>query len=302
MNEMQITNFATSSVVEYKDRGNEFGNNKYRGNCSGFFIKDIVNFFKPKLFLDITEGGGTSKDVCKALGIDYVGTDLHKGIDFTKQYLLDYLPRPADVSFSHFPYGPMIKYSGNMWGDKPVEGDTSHCTTTDEFLEMSQVGLMNQREATRDGGVYCTLIGDLKKQGQLTSYQADFIKMMPKDELLNVVIKLQHNTMSGRKTYTANNFIPITHEYCIFWRKKATSIFQIGLEIAKDQTKKVAATWRSVIRIVMMKLKEATLQDIYNEVEKIAGDMLDKNSNWQAKIRQKLQKHHTNVSRGVWAA
>lgn len=53
--------------------------------------------------------------------------------------------------------------------------------------------------------------------------------------------------------------------------------------------------------MVLMKLKEASLADIYAEVEKVAGDMIARNANWQAKVRQQLQLHFTNVQRGVWA-
>ena len=32
------------SIVSYKDRGN-FGDSKYRGNCTGYIIKDLLNQF-----------------------------------------------------------------------------------------------------------------------------------------------------------------------------------------------------------------------------------------------------------------
>ena len=34
------------SVISYKDRGN-YGNSKYRGNCSGNVIKDLISQFYP---------------------------------------------------------------------------------------------------------------------------------------------------------------------------------------------------------------------------------------------------------------
>ena len=44
------------SIVSYKDRGN-FGNSKYRGNCTGYIIKDLIEHFyptsKPKKFIEI---------------------------------------------------------------------------------------------------------------------------------------------------------------------------------------------------------------------------------------------------------
>ena len=41
--------------------------------------------FRPKLFVDACEGSGTSGDVCREMGIEYVGLDLYKGNDFTKE-------------------------------------------------------------------------------------------------------------------------------------------------------------------------------------------------------------------------
>lgn len=59
---------------------------------------------------------------------------------------------------------------------------------------------------------------------------------------------------------------------------------------------------RQTRRKKVMKLGgTAELKSIYAEVEKIAGELIAKNNHWQAKIRQQLQIHFTNVKRGVWA-
>jgi hypothetical protein len=288
------------SIMSFPDRG-PWGKSSWRGNTSGHVIKEMIEHFKPKLFVDVCEGSGTSGDVCRDMGVQYVGLDLYKGNDFTKDYVLSQLPRPACLTFSHPPYATMIKYSGEVWGDHPAEGDTSHCQTPEEFLEKSQVMLLNQREATRNGGVYASLIGDMRKKGEFHSFQADFIKMMPGSELHSVVIKAQHNCWSDNRVYSGN-FVPILHEYLLVWKKSEKTLFQIGFETAKDVKRQVAGTWRSIIRIAMMKLGgEATLQRIYAEVERIASEMIERNDNWKAKVRQVLQFHFTSVQRGVWA-
>lgn len=287
------------SVVNYPDRG-KWGKSSWRGNTSGHIIVDLIEHFQPKLFVDVCEGSGTSGDVCLDMGVQYVGLDLHKGNDFTRDFVLSQLPRPADICFSHPPYGQMIQYSGAVWGNTPVAGDTSLCGV-DEFIEKSKVMLLNQREATRDGGIYATLIGDMRKNGEYRSFQSDFIQMMPKNELLNVVIKVQNNMVSNRTQYSGK-FIPIEHEYLILWKKTAKSLYAVAWDTAKEIKKQIAATWRSVIRIALMKLGgTAELKSIYAEVEKIAGELIAKNNHWQAKIRQQLQIHFTNVKRGVWA-
>lgn len=290
------------SVMSFPERG-PWGSSSWRGNTSGYIIKEMIEHFKPKLFVDACEGSGTSGDVCKEMGIEYVGLDLFKGNDFTRDYILHQLPRPADICFSHPPYHSMIRYSGEVY-EGIKEGDTSRCSSPEEFLSKSQVMLLNQREATKDGGIYATLIGDHRGgtlgKGNFRSYQSDFIQMMPKDELLSVVIKLQHNCLSDNRVYSGS-FVPIMHEYLVLWKKSSKSLVAISFDIANELQKRVATTWRNVIRIVMMKLGEAKLEDIYKEVAAVASHLFDSNQNWQAKVRQQLQKHHTNVIRGVWA-
>lgn len=287
------------SVISYPIRG-PWGQNDWRGNMSGYVVKDLIEHFRPKLFVDACEGSGTSGEVCRDMGIEYVGLDLYKGNDFTKDAIIAQLPRLADICFTHPPYHDMIQYSGSVYGDKAIDGDTSRCTSPEEFIARSQVMLMNQREATRNNGIYATLIGDLRKNGQFLTFQSDFIEMMPKKELISVTIKTQHNCMSDGRQYKGD-FVPIIHEYLLLWKKSSRSLFAVSMDIASELQKRVATTWRNVIRMVLMKLKEATLADIYAEVEKVAGYKIARNANWQAKVRQQLQLHFTNVQRGVWA-
>lgn len=301
--------FSSSSVVSHPERGNG-GNASYRGNAGANFMQDVILFgienakMRPEqfLFCDANEGSGTSRDVAKRIGCQYVGLDLMHGNDFTRDSILTALPRPADMVFTHPPYADMIQYSGSQWGVEMLPTDTSNpLLSKEEFLEMSQVMLMNQRDGTRDGGLYATLVGDMRKKGQFWSFQADYQLMMPKSELISVAIKMQHNCMSNGRNY-GGSFIPIAHEYLLVWKKTSKSLFAIGYETAKDIQQKVAATWRSVIRLALMKLGgQATLSHIYEEVSKVAGDLITNNANWQAKVRQKLQIHYTNVERGVWA-
>ena len=291
------------SVMSFPERGN-YGDSKGRGNTSGYVIKELIQHFNPRLFVDACEGSGTSKDVCKEMGIEYVGLDLYKGQDFTKDSILTQLPRPADICFTHPPYHDMIAYSGSVYGKEILTGDTSHCRNVEEFISKSQVMLMNQREATKEGGIYCTLIGDQRGgslgKGNFRSYQSDFIQMMPKEELLSVAIKLQHNCMSDTRVYNGS-FIPIMHEYLLIWKKRAKSLFAISFDIASELQSRVATNWRNAIRIVMMKLQKADLNTIYYEIEKVASNLIANNPNYKAKIRQQLQKHYNNVERGVWS-
>lgn len=306
---MKNSKFSSSSVVSHPTRG-QGGSSSYRGNAGANFMEDVILFgsentktnLRDMLFVDANEGSGTSRDVAARLGCQYVGLDLMHGNDFTRDSIITELPRPAEMVFTHPPYAEMIEYSGQQWGAEMLANDLSNPKISkEEFLEKSQVMLMNQREATRDGGLYATLIGDMRKKGQYWSFQSDYQQMMPKSELISVAIKMQHNCVSGGRSY-GGSFVPITHEYLLIWKKKAASLYAVGFEIASDAKKKVAMTWRSIIRVVMMNLQTASLSDIYAEAEKVAGSLIANNANYKAKIRQTLQKHFTNVERGVWAA
>ena len=56
------------SVVSYEERGN-YGNNRYRGNCSGRLIEDIIDQYKLRSLSSYRVGGATTEDVCRAKGI-----------------------------------------------------------------------------------------------------------------------------------------------------------------------------------------------------------------------------------------
>lgn len=289
------------SILSFPDRG-KWGNPKWRGNCSGHIQRELIEHFRPRLFVDVCEGSGTSRDVCKELGVEYRGFDLHTGTDFTEDYILKMLARPADLCFSHPPYEAMIDYREvGTWKDPELKDRDLSACGEDEFLEKSRIMLLNQREATRQGGQYVTLIGDLRSKGRFRSFQADYISMMPRDELVGVVIKTQHNCVSDSRSY-GGRFIPILHEYLLVWEKKAASLFQITIDKAVELKQRTAGTWKGLIRTILMRLGgQASLSDIYREVEKEAGELVATRPNWMAKVRQQLQFYFQPVQRGVWA-
>lgn len=290
-----------NSIISFPARG-PWGSSSWRGNCSGYVIKELVEHFKPRLFVDVCEGSGTSRDVCHDLGVEYRGFDLHSGVDFTSDYIARRLPNPADICFSHPPYGAMIQYSGvGKFADPSLaHRDTSASASIEEFLEKSRIMLLNQREATKTGGVYCSLIGDLRTKGTFRSFQSDFISMMPTTELISVVIKAQHNVTS--KPLRPDIFVPIMHEYLLIWKRSVRTLVQVTLDGLCEIKSRTAMTWRSLVRISLMKLGGfASLADIYEMVRKEAGEKIASNQNWMAKIRQVLQIHFESVQRGVWA-
>jgi len=299
-----------TSILSFPERSRD-GDSRYRGNCAGQVIEELVQQYigSEGVFVDACAGSGTSRDVLNRAfpGVTGVFLDLNgrfgDRFDFTSMSIKDAVVkqagRKADLSFTHPPYGPMIKYSGSVWGSEVDSADTSQCSE-EEFLERSRFMLHNLRDATRPGGHYTTLIGDRRCKGRYSSYQADFIGFMPKAELRAVLIKAQHNCVSDTRSYKLRH-PRIMHEYLLVWERTAQRFVSVCWEKACEQARTISGTWALVIRFCLMKLGgKASLDLIYREVEKVAGDKKANNPTWRATVRRTLQQHFNNVERGVW--
>lgn len=207
----------SGSVLAFPERG-PWGSAAYRDNCSGHVYRRLFATLQPQVFTDPTVGGGTSVEVAREMGIEAYGLDLHSGFNILKQRTLDAVGKPSDLVFSHPPYHNLIAYSGAVWGTEPHPDDLSRCATEEDFLDKLIVAIKNQRHATKPGGYYGTLIGDTRRNGRYSSYQADLIARWPKQELRAVLIKQQFNMASNHNAYPLA--LPrIRHEYLILWQK-----------------------------------------------------------------------------------
>jgi len=201
-----------TTVVSYPERG-PFGDHKFRGNCSGYLVKDLVEYFEPKTLLDPMEGGGTSREVCEALGVEYEGHDLAQGDDhdvFEKPWG----DRRFDLVFWHPPYASMIKYS-----DNPL--DLSGLTVPEFREALIAVADLLFREAVVDGGRLAVLIGTMRKNGRIFAFARDLITDW-REPTEPEIVKVQHHVTS-KSTRAAqlfgNRFIPIVDERVLVWRK-----------------------------------------------------------------------------------
>lgn len=291
------------SIVSYPERG-KWGHSSWRGNCSGHVYKELFERLKPKLFVDPMVGSGTSVEVAREMGIEAYGLDLHTGFNAISNSILNTVGKPADLCVSHPPYGAMIIYSGNVWGSADAN-DLSRCSSDEEFHEKMQLVLLNQRDAVKGGGYYGTIIGDWRRGGVYTSYQAEMIARMPSDELAAVIIKAQHNCMSDRKNYGSMKLPFILHEYILLWQKKATPVLVLLNQLAHQQYGRLSGTWKNVVKNVLVQMGgKADLTDIYAEVAKTAPSRIGDNDNWKAKVRQVLNQNldvFKPIERGVWS-
>lgn len=292
-----------NSILSYPDRG-KWGKASWRGNCSGHIYQDLFRQLKPSFFVDPMMGSGTSIEVAKEMGIEARGLDLHSGFNAISQSILMAVGKPADLVLSHPPYGAMILYSGNVWGE-PHPDDLSRCESDEDFHEKMQLVLLNQRDATVPGGYYGTIIGDWRRKGVYTSYQAECIARMPKDELAAVLIKGQHNCQSDAKSYGRMKLPFIMHEYILLWQKKAVPVLVLLRDLAISQHQRLVGTWKNIVKSVLVTLGgKASMAEIYDKVAEQAPDKLTTNTEWKAKVRQTLNQNRNlfaSDERGVWA-
>jgi len=292
-----------SSVVSYPSRG-PWGSSGYRGNCSGHVIKDFLETYHPdskQLFADPSIGGGTSADVASELGINFKGLDLHQGFNLLTHSLLDALGEHASTIFWHPPYHDMIKYAGadGMWGDKCDRYDISNQPSLSEFIEACAVSFQNIYDALEVGGHYGILIGNQRKQGKYLNLSSMLERFCP-GEMVDEIIKVQHNCVSGRKEYS-RQLVRIQHEK-LFVFKKLKQLYSFAYANWMDQKliKSRSVTWRAAIRSAFVRSPVLSLTELYKELEPFSKTK--ENKNWQARIRNILQdeRYFTRVSRGVF--
>ena len=207
-----------TSLVSYPNRCQLFGDHRYRGNCDGRLVKDLILRYGATRVCDPMEGSGTSRDVVAGLnkyknkGIRYWGGDLRKGFDLTKQDL----PGRFDFVWIHPPYWNIVQYRSGS-------NDLSNCESYEQFRRMLMVCLTRCYDALEMGGRLAVLIGDVRRRGQYTPIVRDVLNF-PQGEVRSIIIKVQHNCMSDRKRYGKMEDVPIRHEYCVVFKKVEAAI------------------------------------------------------------------------------
>lgn len=293
------------SVISFPDRGH-WGDAQWRGNCSGHVYAHLFDLLRPRTFIDPMMGSGTSIDVARERGIDALGLDLHQGFNILRDRLRDQVPAHwtggADLTFSHPPYHDMVTYSGAVWGDAHPD-DLSRCADVDDFLDKLAQAVLNQRDATRDGGVYGVLLGDLRRNGAYHALTSDLQAYLPRRERRAIIIKAQHNTQSDRRAYGQLRFGRVTHETILLYERLRGDTY-FALACAVNQQRRVSqGTWRAVVRHAITGLgNRFTVQDVYEAVYAAAPDRVQQAEHWKAKVRQVLQRLEelSGEGRGVW--
>lgn len=213
-----------TSIHGTPGRGN-YGDAKYRGNCSGLLIKDLLSYYRPKRVLDPLTGGGTCRDVCRELGIECVSFDLRTGRDATAENAFQE-EGFFDFVWLHPPYWKMVR-----WSDDPR--CLANAPTLNEFLQQLRCIVHNCRLVLRPKGVMAILMGDLRDKGRYCALPFRTLKVATLEELelaAPEIIRFSHGTTSARhKEYTCS-FIPRLHDVCLVLRHQTNPEYQASSE------------------------------------------------------------------------
>ena len=192
-----------------------------------------------------------------------------------------------------------------MWKDVTGNGKQSDLGQMpwDQFMKTLNKIVMKYYASMDNGSRMSILMGDVRRNG-LHSMLNDIVKP---GELEQIIIKMQHNTVSGRSGNSyggIRSFVPLVHEYLLVLKKPDGYMveYQLPVFYKKDIRDSKTVTWRDVVYSVIKKLGKANIDDIYSEVE--GHERANSVKDWKAKVRQTLQvypKIFKNTEKGVWA-
>ncbi len=305
-----------STILSFPDRGNEWGDNKWRGNCSGWIPAFLIWKYNVQKMGEVFSGSGTTADVCRDMGIDFIGADLNptpvRSNILSLDAIKDDVPEQflgCDHIFMHPPYGLEIgiPYAGSMYKDPSGELSKSDLGQMqwDVFIRTLNKVVMKYYAAMEPGARMSILMGDVRKKGVCHSMLKDIVQP---GQLEQIIIKAQHNCVSDGRYYgNHKNWTPIVHEYLMIIKKLSAYLvdFTLPTHHEMDIRDSKSATWRDLVMAALYELGEATDQEIYDALE--GHEKCLANPNWKAKARQTLQSLRDSGcacsrSRGVWAA
>ena len=305
-----------STVLSFPDRG-PWGDKTYNGNWSGY----VPGFFMWKLgarrVSEIFAGSGSTSDIAKDMGIDYVGIDINPNPsrdNIISMNILDdnmELPKEfynADICFLHPPYPSIndVRYAGKMYqADETIFSQDIQNMSWEEGMKAVNHAMIRGYNSLPRGSFEVAMVGEIRSKGQ---YRSMLHELAIPGELFQTYVKMQHNTASGFKgrSYGKNQRALTAHEMIVVIKK--ASGFELAYVVPKeyriDIRNSKMATWLDIVSAAVGESSNTfSNEEIYHLVE--GHKKSQNNSNYKAKVRQKLQElEHIGVihdaGRGYW--
>lgn len=197
-----------TSIHAARRRG-PYGSSRYRGNCGGYLIRDLLRYYQPKRVLDPMTGSGTCRDVCRELKIPCVSMDVRRGQDAADPALYEAV-RSIDFAWLHPPYWRQIVYN-----DDPR--CLSQAPSLDAFFVRLRLVLRNCRRVLTQRGKIAVLIGGYSDRGVFQPLPHLLVAAAAEEGLRMAgteIIRLQYGNTSSSRVYRSS-FIPGLHDQCL---------------------------------------------------------------------------------------
>jgi hypothetical protein len=188
-----------------------YGDARYRGNCSGYLIRDLIRYFGSRAVLDLMRGSGTCGDVCRELGLPFAEMDIRLGQDAADPDSYSGL-EPVDFVWMHPPYWRMIRYNRDP-------RCLSSLPTLETFLNRMQLILRLSKSVLSPHGKIAVLIGNYSDQGRYQPLSHLLVERAMREGLFMActeIIRFQHGNTSSRNVYQSS-FIPGLHDTCLIF-------------------------------------------------------------------------------------
>lgn len=199
-----------TSIHSQRRRG-PYGNSQYRGNCGGYLIRDLLEYYRPQSVLDLMSGSGTCRDVCRELRIACQSFDIKRGQDAACPSSYANLA-PVDFVWAHPPYWRMSRYN-----------DDPRCLSTqptlEAFLNRMQLILRLSKNVLTPRGKIAILIGGYSDQGRYQPLSQLLVERAIREGLwpaTTEIIRFQHGNTSSKRRYESS-FIPGLHDTCTIY-------------------------------------------------------------------------------------
>ena len=200
-----------TSIHSRRGRG-PYGNALYRGNCGGYLIRDLLQYFGSRSVLDLMSGSGTCGDVCRELRIPCQSMDLKRGQDAADPASYQNI-KPVDFVWAHPPYWRMIRYNKH-------ENCLSNLPTLDAFLDRMQTILRLSKTVLKPYGKIAILLGGYSDQGRYQPLPQLLVERALRENLwptCTEIIRFQHGNTSSKRSYQSS-FIPGLHDTCMVYQ------------------------------------------------------------------------------------
>lgn len=217
--------------IHATDGRGPYGDSRYRGNCSGLLIRDLLQYYRPSRVLDPMAGSGTCRDVCRELGITCWSFDLHGGFDAQDEKWFQGIGE-YDFIWLHPPYWKMICY-----GDDPR--CLSNAPTLVDFQRRLRRVIRNCHSVLADRGHLAILMGDGKHEGQYMGLPFRTLWLAFQENLWLAapeIVRFQHGATSSTKQYSTS-FIPRLHDICLVLKTRTTGVVTRCMPSSKENRK-----------------------------------------------------------------